>query len=103
QAERTRRIENGEQKVVGVNSFTESVPSPLEGDEAFLTVDPSVEAELREDMERWRAQRDAGAVTKALAELRRAAATDENLMPATLAVARAGGTTGEWAGALREV
>src|SRR5438874_11203807 len=58
QADRTRRIEAGEQKVVGVNSFTESVPSPLEGEESFLTVDPAVEAQLREDLARWRAQRD---------------------------------------------
>src|SRR3954447_8038981 len=79
QAERTRRIERGDQKVVGVNSFTESVPSPLEGEESFLTVDPAVESQLRDDMAQWRAARDSHAVTKALDELRRAASTDENL------------------------
>jgi (2R)-ethylmalonyl-CoA mutase len=103
QAERTRRIERGEQQVVGVNCFTESVPSPLEGEESFLTVDRAVEAELRDEMSLWRSARDGRAAMKALDELRRAATTAENLMPATLALARAGGTTGEWAGALREV
>ena len=103
QAERTRRIETGEQRVVGVNCFADAVPSPLAGDEAFLTVDPAVEAEMRDDVAAWRAGRDATAVQRALDELRRAAGTDANLMPATLELARAGGTTGEWAGALREV
>jgi (2R)-ethylmalonyl-CoA mutase len=103
QAERTRRIETGEQQVVGVNCFADAVPSPLAGDEAFLTVDPAVEAEMREDVAAWRAGRDATAVQRALDELRRAAGTDANLIPATLELARAGGTTGEWAGALRQV
>jgi (2R)-ethylmalonyl-CoA mutase len=103
QAERTRRIEAGDQKVIGVNMFTESTPSPLEGEESFLTVDPAVEAQARDDIARWKASRDAAAVARALDELRRAAETDENLMPATLQLARAGGTGGEWAGALREV
>jgi (2R)-ethylmalonyl-CoA mutase len=103
QAERTRRIETGEQQVVGVNCFADAVPSPLAGDEAFLTVDPAVEAEMREDVAAWRAGRDATAVQRALDGLRRAAGTDENLMSATLELARAGGTTGEWAGALRQV
>ena len=103
QTERTRRIEAGELTVVGVNSFTESVQSPLGGDEIILRVDPQIEAQLRDDVAEWRSHRDAHAVEKAIDELRRVAATDENIMPATIALAHAGGTTGEWAGALREV
>jgi (2R)-ethylmalonyl-CoA mutase len=103
QADRTGRIESGELKVVGVNCFTESAPSPLAGDESFLKVDPAVEAELVADVNQWRAQRDRRAVTAALDALRRAAEEGENLMAPTITLAHAGGTTGEWAGALREV
>jgi (2R)-ethylmalonyl-CoA mutase len=103
QTDRTRRIEAGELTVVGVNAFTESAPSPLGGDELILRVDPQIEAHLRDDVAEWRSHRDAGAVEKAIDELRRVAATDENIMPATIALAHAGGTTGEWAGTLREV
>src|SRR4051812_21854423 len=71
QAERTRRIETGEQKVVGVNCFADAVPSPLAGEGSFLTVDPAVEAEMGDDLARWRAERDGAAVTRALDELRR--------------------------------
>jgi (2R)-ethylmalonyl-CoA mutase len=103
QAERTQRIETGDLKVVGVNCFTGTEPSPLGGEEAILKLDPAVEAEMKADVAEWRRSRDAGAVAAAMDELRRVAATDENLMPATIALAHAGGTTGEWAGALREV
>jgi (2R)-ethylmalonyl-CoA mutase len=103
QAERTRRIEAGELQVVGVNSFTESAPSPLAGEETFLKVDPALEAETRQDVKRWRADRDSDAVARALDALRAAARGSDNVMPATIALAHAGGTTGEWAGALREV
>jgi (2R)-ethylmalonyl-CoA mutase len=103
QADRRRRIEEGDLMVVGVNSFTETEPSPLEGEGSILTVDPAVEEELRTDVREWREARDADEVTKALDELRRVAQTDENIMPATIALAAAGGTTGEWAAALREV
>jgi (2R)-ethylmalonyl-CoA mutase len=109
QAERVRRIENGELKVVGVNSFTETEPSPLAGDgeiENILKVDHRVEAELIADVARWRAARNDDAVQRALDELRRVAADEGpngNVMEATIAFAHAGGTTGEWAGALREV
>jgi (2R)-ethylmalonyl-CoA mutase len=103
QAERTRRIETGELKVVGVNCYTQTEPSPLTMEESILKVDPAVEAEARADIAEWRAHRDSAAVQRALDELRRVAATDENLMEATIALAHAGGTTGEWAGALREV
>jgi (2R)-ethylmalonyl-CoA mutase len=108
QAERIRRIETGELQVVGVNSFTESERSPLvDGDDGaarILKVDPAAEAQLRSDVRSWRSGRDATAVRTALDSLRRVAELDtENIMPATIALAHAGGTTGEWAGALREV
>ncbi|MEY4373326.1 MAG: hypothetical protein RL219_2095 [Actinomycetota bacterium] len=102
-AERTRRIESSEQVVVGVNSFTETEPSPLGGAGAILKVDPAVEQETIDDVNAWRASRDQAAVATALDWLRRAAASDENIMGPTIALAQAGGTTGEWAGALREV
>jgi (2R)-ethylmalonyl-CoA mutase len=102
-AERTRRIESGEQKVVGVNAFTETAESPLDQPGNILTVDPAVEAELIADVQAWRSARDTTAVDAALAELRRAAVDGDNLMPPSIALARAGGTTGEWAGVLREV
>jgi (2R)-ethylmalonyl-CoA mutase len=102
-ADRTRRIEAGEQVVVGVNRFTETAESPLGGEGAILKVDPAVEAEMVADVQAWRSRRDADAVARALDELRRVARTDENVMPATIALAHAGGTTGEWAGVLREV
>ena len=102
--ERIRRIEAGEQIVVGVNKFTESSPSPLVGEDGgILTVDPKVEEEQREAVARWREQRDQAAVEKALEELRRVALDpSENIMPATIACAKAGVTTGEWAQTLRE-
>jgi len=108
QAQRVRRIETGELQVVGVNCFTETAPSPLsDGDDSastILKVDPAVEAHLRDDVAAWRATRDAPAVRRALDQLRRVASDDAaNVMPATIAVAHAGGTTGEWAAALRDV
>jgi (2R)-ethylmalonyl-CoA mutase len=102
-AERTRRIESGEQVVVGVNRFTEALPSELGGTEAILRVDPAVEAEMIADVERWRSARDQRAVEAALAELHRCATSDDNVMPASIALARAGGTTGEWAATMRDV
>lgn len=100
--ERIARIESGEQVLVGVNRFVETEPSPMVGEDGgILVVDPGVEAEARDALAAWRATR--GDVSGALAELRRVAASDENILPATLAAARAGVTTGEWAGALREV
>ncbi|HEV2360290.1 MAG TPA: protein meaA, partial [Acidimicrobiales bacterium] len=107
QADRLRRIESGEMKVVGVNCFTESAPSPLyettDPGSAIMRVDPAVEAELRADVAAWRAERDGAAAKSALDELRRVAAEGGNIMPASIALAHAGGTTGEWAGVLREV
>jgi (2R)-ethylmalonyl-CoA mutase len=109
QAERVRRIESGAQMVVGVNCYTETAPSPLVGDgeiDNVLKVDHKVEAEQIIEVERWRTDRDGAAVHTALDELRRVADDDGpggNIMEATIALAHAGGTTGEWAGALREV
>ena len=100
-AERTRRIESGEQIVVGVNSFTETEPSLLHGEGAIMRVDPAVEAEMVADVERWRAERDDVAVREALDDLRRAAVSGANIMPPSIALARAGGTTGEWGEAMR--
>jgi (2R)-ethylmalonyl-CoA mutase len=103
---RLRRIEAGEQVVVGQNRFTETEESPLTADAegGILVVDPSVEAEQIEAVRRWRAHRDQSAVDAALADLARAAADPhENLMPLTIAAARAGATTGEWTSTLREV
>ena len=105
-AERVRRIESGEQKVVGVNAFTETEPSPLAAIAqagGIVTIDPEIEREQVAAIEAWRGTRDEGAVDAALARVRGTAASTENLMPATIELARAGGTVGEWAGALREV
>ena len=102
-AQRTRLIESGDQVVVGVNQFTETEPSPLGGEGAILRVDPSVEAAAVAGIESWRASRDTSAVTTALTALRRAAETGENVMPASISLARAGGTTGEWGQVMREV
>jgi (2R)-ethylmalonyl-CoA mutase len=106
--ERIRRIESGEQVVVGQNRFTETEFSPLTADAegGILVVDPAVEAEQIEAVQRWRSERDQAAVDEALAELARVARApdgDENLMVPTIAAARAGATTGEWARTLREV
>jgi (2R)-ethylmalonyl-CoA mutase len=106
-AERVRRIEAGEMPVIGVNRFTETADSPLVAglgeDDHILVVDERAEQEQLEHLDRWRRERDADAVSRALDELRSTAATDDNLVPATIDLARAGGTVGEWAGALREV
>jgi (2R)-ethylmalonyl-CoA mutase len=103
QSARTSRIESGELPVVGVNRFTTTAPSPLGGEESILRVDPSLERQLVTEVEGWRATRDATTVQAALDDLRRVAETDDNLMPSTIALAHAGGTTGEWADALRQV
>jgi (2R)-ethylmalonyl-CoA mutase len=102
-AERRRRIETGEETVVGVNRFDTTEPSPLEGEGVIETVKPEVEQEAVEAIRQWRARREQSAVDKALDVLTSAARTDANLMEATLECARAGVTTGEWAGALRQV
>ncbi|MGH9243491.1 MAG: protein meaA [Acidimicrobiales bacterium] len=101
--ERLRRIETGDIRVVGVNCFTESEPSPLGGAEHILRVDPRVQEEMIADVRAWREHRDADAVKRSLDALGRAAANGDNVMPATVDLARAGGTTGEWAGVMRDV
>jgi len=101
-----RRIESGEQKVVGVNAFTETEPSPLAAiaqSGGIVTINPEIEREQVAAIEAWRGARDQSAVDAAVARVRAAAASTENLVPATIELARAGGTVGEWAGALREV
>ncbi len=146
QTERLRRIEAGEIKVVGVNCFTETAPSPLRssfadlgkvgkdslanqsepvfhGDQLsqstansgdswlseeamsfpFQRVDPAVEEELKRAVVAWRRNRDNDRVKEALTALRDAAISGKNIMPPSIALAHAGGTTGEWAGVLREV
>src|SRR3984957_12344342 len=104
--ERLRRIESGEQVVVGQNRYTESEVSPLTADAegGILVVDPAIEAQQIEDVRAWRAARDQAAVNAALAALSEAAQDEQrNLMEPTIAAARAGATTGEWARTLREV
>ncbi|GAA2626877.1 protein meaA [Streptomyces axinellae] len=117
-AERRARIESGEERIVGVNCYETTEPSPLTADldTAVMTVDAAGEAATVEEVRRWRETRDepfwrSGArdpalypsAAQALRQLKEAAATDANLMAATIECARAGVTTGEWAGALREV
>ncbi|MEY3655730.1 MAG: putative methylmalonyl-CoA mutase [Actinomycetota bacterium] len=102
-AERTRRIEGGDQVVVGVNSYTESEDSPLAVPGNILVVDPAVEQEMIADVKAWRSSRDNARVDAALAHLRTAAETNENIMEASIELAEAGGTTGEWSQVLREV
>jgi (2R)-ethylmalonyl-CoA mutase len=102
-AARTRRIESGEQKVIGVNDFVETAESPLGGDGNILRVDHAVEQQAIDELAQWRATRDQSAVDEALRELRRAAAEGDNVMPPSIALAKAGGTTGEWGTVMREV
>ncbi|MDQ5974536.1 MAG: ethylmalonyl-CoA mutase [Actinomycetota bacterium] len=104
-AERRRRVESGEDVVVGVNQYTTTEPSPLTAnlDAAILRVDPAVEQRAIESLEAWRAQRDAAAVDAALTRLSADASSGANLMEATLECARAGVTTGEWSETLRQV
>jgi (2R)-ethylmalonyl-CoA mutase len=103
--ERVARIERGEIKVVGQNCFTETEDSPLTAgaDGGILTPDPAVELERQEALEAWKAERDTAAVERALAGLAEAARDPSaNILPATIEAAKAGATTGEWAGVLRE-
>ncbi|WP_281023238.1 protein meaA [Rhodoplanes roseus] len=100
---RLEQIEAGEQVVVGVNRFVETEPSPLPtGEGSIITIPPEIEAEQVANLKLWREARDAAAVAEALAELRRAARSGQNIMPASIACAKAGVTTGEWGFVLRE-
>ena len=103
-ADRVNRIERGETVVVGVNKYTASEPSPLVGaDGGIMVVDPAVEQDQIARLDAWRAGRDAAAVKAALDDLRAAASAGRNVMPASIAAAKAGVTTGEWAGVMRAV
>jgi (2R)-ethylmalonyl-CoA mutase len=100
---RIEAIERGEQTVVGVNRFIEGEPSPLaEAADAIVTVSEQAESDQVERLKAWRAQRDNKAVEAALKELKRAARENRNVMPPSVACAKAGVTTGEWGFALRE-
>ncbi|MFN5825778.1 MAG: methylmalonyl-CoA mutase family protein, partial [Rhodobacterales bacterium] len=102
-AERIGRIESRETVVVGVNRWTEAAPSPLTaGDGAIMQADPRAEADQIARLTAWRAARDPAAVARALDALRQAATTGANVMPASIAAARAGVTTGEWGAVVRQ-
>ena len=103
-ADRLNKIERNETIVVGVNKFTNGEDSPLTtGDGGIMVVDPAVEADQIERLNAWRADRDDGAVRRALAALRAAAQAGENVMAPSIAAAKAGATTGEWAAEMRAV
>ena len=102
-AKRINNIEAGETTVVGVNKWQNGEPSPLtSGEDAIMTVDPAVEAEQITRLNAWKAGRDAAAVAKALAALTAAANDGTNIMIPSIAAAKAGVTTGEWAEAIRQ-
>ncbi len=101
-ADRLNGIETGETVVIGVNKFTQAEPSPLmDEDGGIMTVDPAMEADQIGRLEAWRETRDSDAVAEALEALRAASATGENVMPSSIKAAKAGVTTGEWAGVMR--
>ncbi len=104
-AARRARIESGAEIIVGVNKYETTEPSPLTADmdAAIMAADPEAEKTARASVEAWKAERDEAEVAEALTALAEAAKTESNLMAPTLVAARAGATTGEWAGALREV
>ncbi|MEL7257966.1 MAG: methylmalonyl-CoA mutase family protein, partial [Pseudomonadota bacterium] len=103
-ADRLGRIEAGETTVVGVNKWTTTEPSPLQTEDGgIMVVDPAVEAEQIARLNTWRSDRDANAVKEALAELREAAQSGANVMPASIKAAKAGVTTGEWAEQMRQI
>jgi (2R)-ethylmalonyl-CoA mutase len=103
-AERLNRIESGETIVVGVNKYTTTEISPLtSGEDGILVVDPAVEQDQIDRLNAWRDERDGSAVDAALTALRQAAQTGQNIMPASIAAAKAGVTTGEWAEVMRQV
>ena len=102
-AARIGQIESGDMTVVGVNAYQSGEASPLTaGDDAIMTVDPKNEAEQIAQLTRWRAARDAQAVNEALRDLRAAALDGSNIMPPSIAAAKAGVTTGEWGDVLRQ-
>ena len=103
-ADRLNKIERNETIVVGVNKFTNGEESPLTtGDGGIMVVDPAVEADQIERLNKWRADRDEDAVSSALTALRAAAQSGNNVMKPSIAAAKAGVTTGEWAAEMRSV
>ncbi len=103
-ARRVRSVETGDMTVVGVNRWTDNEASPLSAGEGSIeTVDPRLEADVVARIKAWREARDPGAVEAALADLKAAARDGRNVMEPSIVAAKAGVTTGEWAGALREV
>ena len=100
---RTSRIEKGDQKVIGVNAFTQTAPSPLGGIDNILKVDPNIESQMVEELQQWRKTRNQSAVDIAINSLQNAARGGSNLMSASIELAKAGGTTGEWSQTLRDV
>ena len=100
---RTSRIEKGDQKVIGVNAFTQTAPSPLGGIDNILKVDPKIESQMVEELQQWRKTRNQSAVDIAINALQNAARGGSNLMTASIELAKAGGTTGEWSQTLRDV
>ena len=103
-AERLASIEDGTTTVIGVNAYAGGEPSPLMGEDGgIMTIDPSVEADQIARLAAWRSARDADAVAKALSDLRAAATSGDNIMPPSITAAKAGVTTGEWAGVMRSV
>jgi ethylmalonyl-CoA mutase len=102
-AERIAKIESKETTVVGVNAWVQTTPSPLTADDgAIMQADPAAEADQIARLQAWRQGRSAAVIEAALAALRRAAQGGANIMPASIAAAKAGVTTGEWAAVLRE-
>lgn len=103
-AARLNRVEDGETVVVGVNRWQQGEPSPLTaGDGGIMVVDPAVEQDQVSRLNQWRKDRDNAAVEAALSRLRADAQEGRNIMPASIAAAKAGATTGEWAGVMRQV
>ena len=103
-SERIARIETGETSVIGVNRFQEAEQSPLtSGPEAIMLADPAAEADQIARLDAWRAARDEDAVSRTLLDLRKAAEDGTNIMPASIAAAKAGATTGEWGEVVRSV
>ncbi len=100
---RTSRIEKGDQRVIGVNAFTQSAQSPLGDTDNILKVDPKIEKQMVKDLQQWRKSRDQASVDRALQALKTAATENKNLMPSSIDLAIAGGTTGEWSQTLRDV
>jgi len=100
---RTSRIEKGDQKVIGVNAFTQTAPSPLVGFDNILKVDPKIENQMITEVETWRKSRNQSQVDSALKSLQIAARDGSNLMPASIELAKVGGTTGEWSQVLRDI